>query len=269
MVDIPDYYARAYSLLASQFQVTNPDGSLTNFQKMIYAISTMSQLIQTQLNLLQTDRFLDFAQGVQLDGIGQILGLARVPGQPDDSGFVDGVYQQGYRQDLQFQIFVNESEGTPEDVITILKYLTNASTVWYDDMFPAAYILTTNGLTFPANPSDLNGIMQSVSPAGVQYVGTVATYGGVPFVFSSDPFEEQLYVAANPDSPGTLSPFQADPGTGIQNFFVQAGMTSNPDFGGGFAEAILIGGDDYDYDDSGAGQLSEFLATNGNIPPPY
>src|SRR5579862_6604488 len=174
MVDISDYYQRTVSLLASQFQITNPDGSMTNFQKMLYAICTQFQLIQTQLNLLQKDRFLDFAEGVQLDGIGQILGLARVPGQSDDS----------YREDLQFQIFINESEGSPEDVIAILKYLTNAQTVFYDDMFPAAYMLTTDGLTFPDTPSDVDSIMQSVSPAGVQYVGTTCIYSGVPFVFS-------------------------------------------------------------------------------------
>lgn len=259
MVDIPNYYERAVSLLASQFQITLPDGGRTNFQKMIYAISTMTQLLQQQLNLLQRDRFLDFSLGAQLDGIGQILGLPRVPGQSDES----------YREALQFQIFINESEGTPEDVITIMKFLTNAQFVYYDDMFPAAYILTTDGETFPPVPSDLNSVMQSVSPAGVQYVGTVATYGGVPFVFSSDPFEEQLYVSEDPSAPDVLSPFQADPGTGVENFFVQAGMTENPDFGGGFSEAILVGNEDFIYDEVGAGQLTEFLQTNGNIPPPY
>jgi hypothetical protein len=259
MVDIPNYFDRAVALLASQFQTILPGGALTNFQKMLYAILTQAQLIQTQMNLLQTMRYLNTAQGVQLDGLGQILGLARVPGQSDAS----------YREDLQFQIFINTSSGTPEQMIYILSYLTEASKVWYLESYPAGYVMTTNGLIFPTNPSDLVAAIQNVSPAGVQFEALIATYDTNPFVFSSDPFDEQLYVNPNPVDPAQYNPLQVYDGVNTDNFFVQIGQTSNPNFGGGFAEAILIAYPDYDYDNTGAGQLTESIQPNGNIPPPY
>ena len=104
MVDIANYYERGVALLASQFQIRNPDGSPTNLQKIIKAIASQAQKINTQQQLLQTMRYLNTAQGVQLDGLGQILGLARIPGESDAS----------YREALQFQIFINQSHGTPE-----------------------------------------------------------------------------------------------------------------------------------------------------------
>lgn len=249
MVDIPNYYERAVALLASQFQIKNPDGSRTNFQKMLYAIISQIQEIQTQENLLISMRTLDFAQGVQLDGLGEIIGLARIAGQSDDS----------YRQALQFQIFVNGSQGTPEQVIYILSFLTNASKIWYNEVYPAAYQMTTDGLTFPENPSDLVSAIQSVSPAGVNFIGVTATYGTNPFSFSNDPFNEQFFVYPNPDDIFEDHPFQVDPGSGAVDFYINRGETSNPDFGGAFAEAILISYPTYNIDTTGAGQLAEVI----------
>lgn len=261
MVDIPNYFERAVALLASQFQIRNPDGSLTNLQKVVYALTRQAQVLNTQEQLLATMRYLNTAQGVQLDGLGQILGLARIPGQSD----------QSYREDLQFQIFVNQSNGTPENVIQILKYLTDATKIWYIELEPAAYQMTTNGLIFPDNPSDLVAAIQKTSPAGVSFAVLAATYNTNPFVFSSDPFSEQFFVAPNPADPTEAHPFQVDPGTGAVDLYIQRGETVNPNFGGGFAEAIWTNipnvPEVYAYDNTGAGQLAEAIQTNGNIPP--
>ncbi len=249
MVDIPNYYERAIALLASQFQIKMPDGTRTNFQKMLFAIITQIQEIQTQENLLIQMRSLDTAQGEQLDGLGQIIGLARIPGQSDAL----------YRQALQFQIFVNESSGTPEQVIQILKFLTQANIVFYDEFYPASYLMTTDGLIFPDDPSDIVGVIQASSPAAVEFIGVTAIYDTVPFVFSNDPFNEQLFVAPNIADPFELHPLQVDGGSGPENFFINRGETTNPDFGGGFSEAILLIYPNYDYDNTGAGQLAEFI----------
>lgn len=258
MVDIPNYYERAYSLLASQFQIRNPDGSRTNLQKLIYAIETQFQEIQTQENLLQTMRYLDTAQGVQLDGLGQIIGLTRIAGQPDDSETIDDVYVIGYREALQFQIFINESSGTPEQMISILQFLTHATKIWYLEVYPAAYQMATNGLIFPPNPSDLVTVIQDVSPAAVEFIGVTATYNTNPFSFSNDPFNEQLWVAPNPNDPSEINPFEVNIPP-LTPFYIQRGETVNPDFGGGFAEAILISYPTFSIDTTGAGQLPEIL----------
>ena len=258
MVDIPNYFQRAIALLASQFQSANPDGSLTNFQNLIYAIETLFQELNTQEINLQTLRFLPTAQGVQLDGLGQIIGLARIDGQTDAS----------YREALGFQIYINLSVGYPEQVITILKNLTQATKVWYNEQYPAAYEMATNGLIFPTTPSDLVTVIQQSSPAGVEFIGVTATYNVIPFVFSTDPVATQFYVAPIPNDPSQINPLDVNPGSGEVPFFVQGGETSNPDFGGAFAEALGMY-PTYTIDTTGAGQMVEFLQVGGNIPPPF
>jgi len=263
MVDIPNYFERAIALLASQFQIRNPDGSPTNLQKVVKALCMEAQVLNEQQQLLITMRYLNTAEGVQLDGLGQILGLPRVPGQTD----------QSYREDLQFQIFVNQSNGTPEEVIFILKYLTEASKVWYDELYPAAYEMATNGLVgldavrFPGtNPSDLVDAIQNVSPAGVSFAALIATYNVDPFSFSSDPITEQFFVSPDPNNPTDLHPLQVDPGSGPVNFYIQRGETVDPNFGGGFAEA-LGNYPDYTIDPTNAGIMVEAIQTNGSVPP--
>lgn len=265
MVDIEDFYSRMVILLASQFQGTTPDGSKTNLQKILYVQSQQYQDIQTQLNLLNGFRNLNTAQGVQLDGLGEIIGLLRVTGQPDDDQIIDGVQVTGYRQDLQFQIFVNNSQGTPEEVIYILSYLTKASEVWYNEVYPAAYQMSTNGLNFPDFPSDLVGAIQQVSPAGVNFLNIAATYNTNPFVFSSDPIDEQFFVAPNPVDPTQANPFQVEGGSGAEDLYIQRGEVINPNFGGGFAE----GNTNNSVDTTGAGQIAEAIMTGGNLAPPY
>lgn len=254
MTDIINYFDRCITLLASQFQIKNPDGSLTNFQKVIKSLSGQAQIINTQQQLLQNMRSIDAAVGKQLDGLGEILGVLRTDGQTDDS----------YREALIFQIFINQSKGTPEEVIKILEFLTQASVVWYDEDYPAAYQMATNGLKGvnslggTVNPSDLIKILQSVSPAGVEFIYLTATYNTNPFIFSNDPFDTQFFVAPNPNDENELHPFRVNPGTGLQNFYVQAGQTTNPDFGGGFAEALGVY-PNYIIDTTGAGQLAEAI----------
>lgn len=248
MDSIDNFYERAVALLASQFQITNPDGSKTNLQKVIASIESQAQIVNDQEYLLNTERFLNLAQGAQLDGIGQIVGLSRFPGQSDDD----------YREALQFQIFINESSGTPEQLINILKFLTKAQTVWYNELYPAAYQMATDGLIFPSPPNDLINVMQAVSPAGVEFVALAATYAKNPFVFSSDPITEQFYVAPNIADPNQLNPLQVDAGAGALNFYIQRGQTVNPNFGGGFAEAIGSY-PNYAIDTTGAGQLAEAI----------
>lgn len=174
----------------------------------------------------------------------------RIPGQSDDD----------YRQALEFQIFINSSDGTPEEVIHIIQTLTEATMVWYMEIYPAAYLLTTNGLAFPADPGSLATLMQDVSPAGVKFIGLEATYGEIPFAFSNDPINSQFFVAANQLNPTEASPFQVTPFGTPENFFVNRGETKNPTIGGGFAEAEGVY-PSYTIDSTGAGHMVEVLQT--------
>jgi hypothetical protein len=252
MVNIPNFYERAIALLASQFQISLPNGSNTNFQNVIASLIAEAQIINTQEQNLQNDRYLDTAVGIQLDGLGQIVGLPRMSGQSDDS----------YREDIQFQIFINQVHGTPEEMIAILAYLTTASKVWYIEIYPAAYIMATNGLTFPQppnSPHDFVVAIQNSSPAGVHFLGIIAIYDTIPFVFSGDDILEQFYVSPDPTNPFGFNLFQVNPGSGLVDFYVNNGTTVNPSFGGYFSEAIGVY-PNYVINIQGAGQLAEFIA---------
>jgi hypothetical protein len=249
MVLIPNHVQRAIALLAGQFQQSLVDGEYNRFQRLIRAFVTSMQEIDNVDQNLKFDRAIDTAVGVQLDGLGQILGLARLPDESDDD----------YREKLRFQIYINKGNATPEEVITVLKFLTKATKVRYHEYYPAAFQMDTDGQTFPNPPEMLVTAIQSVSPAAVQYTPITATYGvPLPFVFSGDPIVELLYV----------SPFETDP-FDLRNLQVEltdllavnAGNVANPSFGGCFAEfgiPIVT---------TSAGQFAEVIMFNGSQPP--
>lgn len=172
MVQITNHFQRAISLLASQFRKNKPDGSLTNFQKLIQALVEPAQEIENVNWELKTERWLNTAIGTQLDGLGQIIGIARNPGESDED----------YRERLQFQIFINSSKGTPEDVIRIIEFLTKSDRIIYHETYPAAFQLETDGLVFPTPPNELVTAIKNASPAGVNYAPITATYN-VPISF--------------------------------------------------------------------------------------
>lgn len=243
MVVINDHYERANALLASQFRDTLPGETINNMQRLLKAIIESMQEIDDQNQKLIFLRFLDTAEGVNLDNLAQIVGLARKAGQSDAD----------YREDIKFQIFINSSNGTPEEVIHILQYLTNASKVWYFDMFPAGYQMATNGLNFPTPATDLVLAIKQASPAGVQYVPITAIYDTIPFTFSGDPVDELLWVAPNPSNTQDLANFEVDSGALIK---VNAGQTTNPLFGGWFAEVDALNNI---VSIEGAGQMAELI----------
>lgn len=253
MYDIQDFYERSKALLATQFQESKDNGEKTNLQKLIAALVVPAQDINDTLLQLQNLRWLATAQGVQLDGIGQILGLARQVGQSDAD----------YRELLYFQVRINSSNGTPEEIIDAIKFLTKANTIQYLEPHPAFYQLFTDGL--PANfsipPGELVVAMNEISPAGVASVPITCSFGLSPiFSFSTDPIVEDFYVAPNPDDLAQVNPFHVSPdGILDDQFQINRGQTEG-DGEGWFAEL--------DYDQPGAGFFAEVLVLNGNIPLP-
>lgn len=240
---------RTLALLVGQFRGTTPSGDLTNLQKLIKSFALSIQDVEDTLEELRSQRNIDTAVGVQLDGLGQILGLERLDGEDDED----------YRERLKFQIFVNQGTGTPEEVIAILTFLTNATRVRYIEYYPAAYQMITNGTTFPDPPEDLVTALQEASPAAVQYVPITATYGvDVPFVFGADSVFEPL-VITDPSDPSLFENLELDTGDLL---YVNASQFSDNPEGGGFAEYGSPS-----IDTTGAGQLCEVIMFNGSVAP--
>lgn len=248
MFRILNCYQRATSLLASQFRNEKIDGSLTNLQKLLRALITPAQEVQDVLYQLSSQRWLDTAVGVQLDEIGIILGIPREINESDED----------YRTRLKFQIFINGSSGTPEQLISIAKFFNNSTNLVYFEVYPAAFQIIINGVQFPNPPSLLAENIQKASPAGVLFIGLTSTYGTLPFGFSSDVLLQPLYVSPNPLNSSEINPLEVTDGIGDYILNVQSGLINSPTESRGFAEAIGTY-PVYTIDTTNAGQLAELI----------
>ena len=222
MVLITNVFERALALLASQFRDQKLNGELTNLQKLIKILSVPAQELQYLNEQLLTERWLNIAVGVQLDELGIILGLPRNPGESDND----------YRERLQFQIFINISNGTPEDVIRALAFLTKSTHIDYIERSPAFFQMGTDGLTFPEPPNELNDAIFAMSPAGVNYAPIIATYGAeIPFEFSGDLSSTPFGVSPDISDPSFIAELLIEPQNDI--LYVSAGDVEDTGPNGG------------------------------------
>lgn len=252
MVLILNHYERALALLASQFRGQKLNGDLTNLQKLIRALVKPAQELEDVNYELLTERSLEIAIGQQLDEIGIILGLPRADGESDED----------YRERLKFQIFINSSVGSPEDAIRTLKFLTKANNIGYYEVYPAFYVLETDGLVFPNPPNDLNEALFSISPAGVNYAPIIATYNvDIPFQLSGDLSTQALGIAPDQDDPSLMTTLEIEQSGLPTNaiLFVSAGSVDQGSNEGGL--------DELNFPLENAGTLSELIQINGNFPP--
>lgn len=249
MVQITNQFQRALALLVSQFRGQKSNGELTNFQKLIKVLVQPFQELEDVKWQLKTERWLNTAVGAQLDEIGAILGLPREIGESDED----------YRERLQFQIFINTTSGTPEEVMAVLAFLTEATHTNYHDIGIAAFQLETNGLKFPNPPNDLNDGIFQVSPAGVNYAPIVATYNvPIPFELGGDLTDQEFAVVPNTNDINQLNSLQMEIYAGNPVLYVAAGAVESNGPNGGL--------DELDFPLPTAGQLSELIQKGGNSP---
>src|SRR5690606_8382139 len=240
------------------FKESKANGELNNLQKLVKIFVQQLQELDDVNQQLLLERSLDTSVGTQLNGLGEILGLERYDGEDDSD----------YRERLKFQSFINSADGTPEVAINVLKVITDASKVWYNEYYPAAYQMATNGQALPNPAEQLIDLIQSVSPAGVQYVPITVIDPESPFVFSADPLLDLLAVV--PDENNLLDQYNVEVDTG-ELIEVQAGQFPNPTLGGYFSEAIWTNEPTlpiiYDFNNDGAGRLSEVIQKDGSHAP--
>lgn len=133
-------------------------------------IETYSAGVQDVENLL-TEIFInsevDEAEGVQLDNLGNLFGEPR-----------KGRNDTNYRLGLKARIAVNTSNGTPDEILSILKILLGSERVSIFEHFPAEFALAAT--VKDENDTSRNGILnipdgvqQSMKEAGPLGVGPV------------------------------------------------------------------------------------------------
>lgn len=173
------YIADALSRLTSEF---DKSPLLRGF---IEAMVTPLESFESEADQLKTQRWIDTAIGEQLDGCGSIVNVLR-QGRSDDE----------YRNAIKFQIFVNTSTATPNDLMKGLRLLTNPDDIQYIEQYPATAILFTDG---PDIPAGLQSIVQSISPAGISNVPILVSYAHTPFRFSRLPTPAELFINSDAD----------------------------------------------------------------------
>jgi hypothetical protein len=110
---------------------------------------------------------INLATDYQLDIIGKLIGTQR-------SGRTD----VQYREAILFQISINVGNGTPENAIQYLSYVTNATKVSYWEHYPAMVILETNGTNIPRN---IPNTLDNITMAGVAVGGVITSETGMVF----------------------------------------------------------------------------------------
>ena len=116
---IPSHISAAIDRLASQFKTkTRIKGLVTNLIRPL-------DNIEDELFRILNFRWVDTATGVQLDGMGEIVGERR-KGRTDEA----------YRLAIRTKIAINISKGTPEEVIAIFGLLTGSTDTRIYEYFP-------------------------------------------------------------------------------------------------------------------------------------
>ncbi len=154
-------------LFIEQFRVGRPN--INNFmqQFLVQAASVMTEIAKIALV-----NNIDTSYGAELDKWGAIVDLPR-----------DTLNDVLYRNEIKFKIFLNTSKGTPEIMIAATKYLTGATSVQYEEQYPARVIITIDSLigTF----SSVYDKLKRIKPAGVALILQV-NESATPFAFGGE-----------------------------------------------------------------------------------
>jgi hypothetical protein len=155
---ISDHQAAAIARLVSQY------ADAERLKGLISALVGPIQEIETALATLNTLRSLELAEGVNLDLLGTIVGLARPSGDDDAT----------YRNKLKAQIKVNVSEGQPEQAIQTFQLFTGAQLVILNEYYPAEVIIgSEHAFADQAEVDTVLAIIRDVLPAGVRANGFI------------------------------------------------------------------------------------------------
>lgn len=155
-------YDKVVKLLPEQYK------SAENLNKVLSIFGDEVDELLTAIAQVKASLYINSAVGIQLDLIGVIIDLKR-----------NALTDETYREEIIFKIFQNVSIARVEDLIFILKTVTQATLIVYSDDPPAAYTIYTDGSTINGN---LNDFMDKVSGGGI----SVSVYMGLeetPLVF--------------------------------------------------------------------------------------
>lgn len=155
------------------------------FDKILTIYVTQIQELETVFDSLFIDRCLDNSEGVQLNGLGSIVGEDR-QGRNDDD----------YRVAVRARISLNLSESTPEDIIFLMRSITDGSAIDLREFFPAAITVEIiNAIDSIIDPVKTVAFLLSAKAAGVK--AQLKYHVAGPFQFDTGlGFDEGKYGGA-------------------------------------------------------------------------
>lgn len=150
MDEILDHADRAVARLLMQYK------GKPNREALVRALCSEVQTFEGSLFDVYTLRSIGNATGVQLDGLGVLVGEARA-GKDDDT----------YRNYLAVRMLINRSSGTPEEILEVFSMIAGAG-LRVDEWFPAAITLRVLGPVI--NPAEFVDLLQQAKDGGVRAV---------------------------------------------------------------------------------------------------
>ena len=148
---ISDHITRAKNRLIEQYK------GKSKVEGVIEALVKPLQELEDVLQQLKTERWVDSAIGVQLDKIGEIVGMEREYEQGDED----------YRLLIKAKIIMNLNQGTPEEVIAAAKFFIGAIFIWYLEVYPAAVDIFSSTVVPEENRTKIRAQLKKFLPAGV------------------------------------------------------------------------------------------------------
>ncbi len=162
------------------------------FAALLSALVNQVQEIEDALWQLFGERSLATSEGVQLDGIGEIVGLDRLPNMIDDD----------YRTALEIQIIQNMNEATPEEIIAAVLVFTGAATINYNELYPAAVSIFTPIVMTEDEVTAIRAKIKRLLGAGISLSDFGHSDEDNPFIFDGG---NGFGDTANPTSGGKLA----------------------------------------------------------------
>lgn len=129
---------------------------MNNLQKIIVGFAEQTQDDEDMFQEFFVKRYLATATGVQLDGLGVIIGINR--GSLNDTD---------YRARLYLKIAQNFSEGAVENLIWIFKELMDADSVILSEVFPAEFGMLAINATPITDPVTIANAVFAAKAAGI------------------------------------------------------------------------------------------------------
>lgn len=199
------------------------------------------QEIENESAELKRKRWLDEAEGLQLDHLGEMAGEER-------SNRCD----EEYRTAIYARIFINRGGGTPEDIIAALNLVYKPESLKYSELYPASFKVYVQGY------DRLGGIkkfVESIKPIGVNAVITHLRESK-PFTFSNCSIENVCLTLTSEGGRFELCVQEDDDASEQHILEVAVDTIVLPENGLGFGELILtesnldVEGDIYMVDDN-------------------